>query len=169
MNHENARKVAELMHEMKPEGWRTYEDAYGKLSDIEESIGTIGWHLEDDDGMPVGWTLFREMKNHLTLELGCSGFNDHGEFKPEHKLKELFDTAVEYAGSKGYATLRTGMSSVDFNIDDIVPDDISETIRTLQTDRIDYHWLLNYGFRVIGIHPNAYGNNIHLILSTKAL
>lgn len=62
MNHENARKVAELMHEMKPEGWRTYEDAYGKLSDIEESIGTIGWHLEDDDGMPVGWTLFREMK-----------------------------------------------------------------------------------------------------------
>lgn len=50
------------MHEMKPEGWRTYEDAYGKLSDIEESIGTIGWHLEDDDGMPVGWTLFREMK-----------------------------------------------------------------------------------------------------------
>ena len=108
-------------------------------------------------------------ENYLTLKLGCSGFNDHGQFKLEHKLKELFDTAVEYAGSKGYTTLRTDMSSVDFNIAGIVPDDIPEAIRTLQTDRIDYHWLLNYGFRVIGIHPNAYGNNIHLILSTKAL
>lgn len=47
--------------------------------------------------------------------------------------------------------------------------DIPKAISSLETKRIDYHWLLDYGFRVIGIHPNAYGNNSHLILFAKAL
>ena len=45
--------------------------------------------LEDDSGRPVGWTLFRELKGYLTLELECSGYDDHGVFKLEHKLKAI--------------------------------------------------------------------------------
>lgn len=169
LNNENAKAVANLMHGMKPEWWRTYEEAYGQLTDIEESIGTVGWVLTDDNGEPLGWTLFRELKCYLSLELECSGYNDNGVFKLEHKLKDLFDKASEYAKSKGYTTLRTGMSSMDFNIDGVELTDIPEAIRTLETDRIDYKWLLDYGFRVIGIHPNAYGNNSHVILFAKPL
>ena len=47
--------------------------------------------------------------------------------------------------------------------------DIPETMNSLKTERIDYYWLLDYGFKVFGIHPNAYGNNCHLILFVKAL
>ena len=169
LNQENAVDVANLMHEMKPEWWPTFEDAYGQLTNIDESIGTVGWYLADDKGTPVGWALFRELKCYMTLELECSGFNDHGVFKLEHKLKDLFDKAVEYAKSKGYTSLRTGMSSMDFNIDGKEIKDIPETMNSLKTERIDYYWLLDYGFKVFGIHPNAYGNNCHLILFVKAL
>ena len=169
LNKENAVEVAKLMHEMKPDWWTTYEEAYGQLTDIDESIGTIGWFLADENGNPIGWTLFRELKCYLSLELECSGFNDNGVFKLEHKLKDLFDKATEYAKSKGYTSLRTGMSSMNFNIDGVTITNISETIASLETDRIDYKWLLDYGFKVIGIHPNAYGNNSHLILFVKEL
>lgn len=169
LNKENAKNVASLMHEMKPEWWSTFEEAYGQLTNIDESIGTIGWFLSDDNGTPVGWTLFRELKCYLSLELECSGFNDNGEFKLEHKLGDLFDKAGAYAKSKGYTTLRTGMSSMDFNIDGMEIVNIPDAIRSLETNRTDYKWLLDYGFRVIGIHPNAYENNSHLILFAKAL
>ena len=66
-------------------------------------------------------------------------------FKLEHKLKDLFDKASEYANSKGYTTLRTGMSSMDFNIDGMEIADIPDAIHSLKTNRIDYQWLLNYG------------------------
>lgn len=169
LNNENAKNVAALMHEMKPEWWSTYEEAYGQLTNIDDSIGTVGWLLADENGTPIGWTLFRELKNYLSLELECSGFNDNGVFKLEHKLKDLFDTASEYAKSKGYTTLRTGMSSMDFNIDGVEINNIPEAIHSLKTNRIDYQWLLDYGFKVIGIHPNAYRNNSHVILFAKAL
>ena len=58
---------------------------------------------------------------------------------------------------------------MDFNIDGMEIVDIPNAIRSLKTNRIDYQWLLNYGFKVIGIHPNAYGNNTHVILFAKAL
>ena len=169
LDNNNAKGVAALMHKMKPEWWPTFEEAYGQLTNIDESIGTIGWFLEDENGNPIGWTLFRELKCYLSLELECSGFNDNGIFKLEHKLKDLFDKASEYAKSKGYTTLRTGMSSMDFNIDGVYIENIPEAILSLETDRIDYKWLLDYGFKVIGIHPNAYGNNSHVILFAKAL
>lgn len=169
MNQENAKDVAKLMHSMKPEWWPAFEDAYGQLTNIDESIGTIGWYLSDENGNPVGWTLFRELKCYLSLELECSGYNDNGIFKLEHKLGDLFDTAEEYAKSKGYTSLRTGMSSMDFNIDGQEIENIPAAIESLKTDRIDYQWLLDYGFQVIGIHPNAYGNNMHCILLAKEL
>ncbi|MDY5252783.1 MAG: hypothetical protein SPH32_08620 [Erysipelotrichaceae bacterium] len=169
INSENAKHVASLMHNIKPEWWPTCEEAYNQLTNIEESIGTTGWFLADEDGTPIGWALFRELKCYLSLELECSGFNDNGLFKLEHKLKDLFDKATEYAISKGYTTIRTGMSSVDFNIDGLEINNISEAISSLETNRIDYHWLLDYGFKVIGIHPNAYRNNSHLILLAKIL
>ena len=109
------------------------------------------------------------MKAYLSLELECSGFNDKGVFKLEHKLKDLFDVAEKYAKSKGYTTLRTGMSSLDFNIDGQRIDNIAEALESLKTQRVDYYWLLDYGFRVMGIHPNAYGNNMHCILFVKEL
>ena len=117
---------------------------YVKLSD-GEITKILGWFLANDDGTPVGWTLFRELKCYLSLELECSGFNDNGVFKLEHKLKDLFDKASEYAKSKGYTTLRTGMSSMDFNIDGMEIADIPDAIHSLKTNRIDYQWLLNYG------------------------
>lgn len=169
LDNENAKGVAALMHKMKPEWWTTFEEAYGQLTDIDESIGTIGWFLEDENGTPIGWALFRELKCYLSLELECSGFNDNGVFKLEHKLQDLFDKASEYAKSIGYTTLRTGMSSMDFNIDGKELEDIPTAIGSLETNRVDYKWLLNYGFKVIGIHPNAYGNNSHVILFAKAL
>ena len=169
LNRENAKPVARLMHQLKPEWWPAFEDAYGQLTNINESIGTVGWYLADDIGAPVGWALFRELKCYLSLELECSGFNDQGVFKLEHKLKDLFDQAGEYAKAKGYTTLRTGMSSANFNIDGVEITNIPQAMQTLSTDRIDYAWLLDYGFTVIGIHPNAYGNNSHLILFAKAL
>ena len=138
LNKENAVEVAKLMHEMKPDWWSTYEEAYGQLTDIDESIGTIGWFLTDENGKPVGWTLFRELKCYLSLELECSGFNDNGVFKLEHKLKDLFDKAAEYAKAKGYTSLRTGMSSMNFNIDGVKITNILETIISLETDRIDF-------------------------------
>lgn len=169
LNKENAIKVAILMNKMKPEWWPTFDEAYGQLTNIDDSIGTIGWYLSDDNGNPVGWTLFRELKCYLSLELECSGFNDNGVFKLEHKLKDLFDKASEYAKSKGYTTIRTGMSSMNFNIDGKEIRDIPNAMKSLQTERIDYYWLLDYGFKVFGIHPNAYGNNSHVILFVKEL
>ena len=161
LDHRNAKEVAELMHRIKPDWWPSAADAYGQLTDLSETIGTIGWVLEDDSGRPVGWTLFRELKGYLTLELECSGYDDHGVFKLEHKLKDLLDTAVAYAGAQGFTALRNGMSSVGFNI--------PEAMRSLSTERVDYHWMLDYGFRVVGIQPNVYRNNCHLILLVKEL
>lgn len=69
----------------------------------------------------------------------------------------------------GQSVIGTGMSSMDFNIDVEKIIDIPKAIGSLETDRIDYKWLLDYGFRVIGIHPNAYGNNSHVILFAKEL
>lgn len=169
MNKENAKDVAKLMHKLKPEWWPGFDDAYGQLTNIDDSIGTAGWYLADENNKPIGWALFRELKNYLSLELECSGFNDNGVFKLEHKLKDIFDTAQNYARSKGYTTLRTGMSSMGFNIDGKEIDNIPEAISSLSTERIDYYWLLDYGFKVIGIHPNVYGNNMHLILFVKQI
>ena len=109
------------------------------------------------------------MKGYLTLELECSGYDDHGVFKLEHKLKDLLDTAVAYAGAQGFTALRNGMSSVGFNIDGKPLEDIPEAMRSLSTERVDYHWMLDYGFRVVGIQPNVYRNNCHLILLVKEL
>lgn len=169
LNKENAAKVANLMNEMKPEWWSTFDEAYGQLTNIDESIGTIGWYLADEMGSPTGWTLFRELKLYSSLELECCGYNDNGIFKLEHKLKILFDKASDYAKSKGYTTLRTGMSSMDFNIDGLEIKDIPNAMKSLRTERVDYCWLLDYGFKVCGIHPNAYGNNSHVILFVKEL
>ncbi len=169
LNNENAVEVASLMNEIKPEWWPTFDNAYNQLTNIDDSIGTVGWYLADENGNPIGWALFRELKCYLSLELECSGYNDNGIFKLEHKLQELFDKASEYAKSKRYTTSRTGMSSKDFNIDGEEINDIPSAIQSLKTDRIDYYWLLNYGFKVIGIHPNAYGNQSHVILFAKQL
>lgn len=54
--------------------------------------------------------------------------------------------AEKYAKSKGYTTLRTGMSSLDFNIDGQRIDNIAEALESLKTQRVDYYWLLDYGF-----------------------
>jgi len=169
MNENNASKVAELMATIRPQWWSSYDDAYGQLTDIHESIGTVGWYLGEDENHPRGWILCRELKGFSTIELECSGYNDNGIFKLEHKLKELFEVASEYARSKGYSTFRTGMSSHDFNIHGKPIDSVPKAIENLQSDRIDYKWLLDYGFRVIGIQPNAYEKNYHLIIFAKEL
>ena len=62
LNNENAVEVAKLMHEMKPEWWSTYEEAYGQLTDINESIGTIGWFLADENHNIV-YTFYNEKQN----------------------------------------------------------------------------------------------------------
>lgn len=160
--------LATMMSALKPEWW-DYEGAYGQLTNIEESIKTIGWYCTDDAGNPNGWILCRELLGYNALELECSGFNDNGVFKLEHKLEPLMVTAEKYAKEKGYLTFRSGISSVGFNIDGQDIPNIAEAINKLQCDRIDYHWYLNHGFRVIGIQPNAYEKGSHLILLGKDL
>ena len=161
---ENANQVANLMHRMKPEWWTTFEEAYGQLTDIDESIKTVGWYLGEDSENPKGWILCRELLNYRALELECSGFDDNGEFKLEHKLGELFEVAEAYAKSKGYLTFRSGISSVGFNIQGKDITNIAEAIATIECDRIDYKWYVEHGFQVIGIQPNAYEEGFHLII-----
>ena len=160
--------LATMMSTLKPEWW-DYEAAYGQLSNIEESIKTVGWYCGQDAGHPQGWILCRELLNYRSLELECSGFDDNGVFKLEHKLSDLMAAAESYAKEKGYLTFRSGISSIGFNIhgQDIV--NIPDAIANLQCDRIDYLWYLEHGFKVIGIQPNAYENGFHLILLAKDL
>ena len=160
--------LAKMMSTLKPEWW-DYEGAYGQLSNIDESIKTIGWYCTDDTGNPNGWILCRELLCYNALELECSGYNDGGVFKLEHKLEPLMDAAEKYAKEKGYLTFRSGISSMDFNIDGMDIPDISDAIKNLRSDRTDYLWYLSKGFRVIGIQPNAYEKGSHLILLAKDL
>ena len=160
--------LARMMSTLKPEWWDD-EGAYGQLSDIDESIKTVGWYCTDDAGNPNGWILCRELLGYNALELECSGYNDNGVFKLEHKLEPLMDAAERYAKEKRYLTFRSGISSMGFNIDGQDIPDIAEAIKNLQCDRIDYLWYLSKGFRVIGIQPNAYEKGSHLILLGKDL
>lgn len=160
--------VAELMSTIKPDWW-DYDGAFGQLSDISESIKTVGWYLGEDVGHPKAWILCRELVGYRAIELECSGFDDNGVFKLEHKLGDLLDTAADYARSKGYLTFRNGISSIGFNIHGKALEDIPDAIKNLSCDRIDYKWMLDYGFRVIGIQPNAYEKGFHLVMLAKEL
>lgn len=160
--------VAHLMCTIKPDWW-DYKGALGQLGDINESIKTVGWYLGDDAEHPKGWILCRELVCFRAIELECSGFDDNGIFKLEHKLTELIDVAAKYAKEKGYLTFRNGISSVGFNIHGKNLDDIPTAIKTLSCDRIDYKWMMDYGFRVVGIQPNAYEKGFHLIMLAKEL
>lgn len=160
--------LANMMCTLKPDWW-DYEGAYGQLSNIDESIKTIGWYLGEDEETPKGWILCRELVGYRALDLECSGFDDNGVFKLEHKLGDLFDTAESYAKSKGYLTFRSGISSIGFNIHGKEIENIADAIASLECDRIDYKWYLDHGFRVIGIQPNAYEKGFHLIMLGKDL
>ncbi|MGC6767877.1 hypothetical protein [Enterococcus sp. LJL51] len=169
LNEENAPLVASFMNRIKPEWWPTAHDGLAQLTDVQASIDTVGWYLENDQKQPTGWVLFRELKAYNTLELECCGYDDQGVFKLEHKLEKLFEQAENYARSKGYTMLRTGMSTVDFTINGEKITDVAAAMNSLETTRIDYSWLLDWGFQVIGIQPNVYGNNCHMIILTKSL
>ena len=160
--------LAEMMSSLKPEWW-DYDGAYGQLSNIDESIKTVGWYCGEDGAHPTGWILCRELIGYRALELECSGYNDNGVFKLEHKLGPLMDAAEAYAKEKGYLTFRSGISSTGFNIDGQDIPNIPKAMETLKCDRIDYLWYLDHGFQVIGIQPNAYENGSHLILLGKDL
>lgn len=160
--------LASMMSTLKPEWW-DYEGAYGQLSNIDESIRTVGWYCGEDADHPAGWILCRELLCYRALELECSGYNDHGIFKLEHKLEPLMNAAEAYAKEQGYLAFRSGISSMGFNIDGREISNIPEAIANLRCDRIDYLWYLEHGFQVIGIQPNAYGKGSHLILLSKDL
>ncbi len=160
--------VANLMSTIKPDWW-DYDGAYEQLSNINETIKTVGWYLGEDIEHPQGWILCREFVGYRALDIECSGFNDNGSFKLEHKLGELFEVAEEYARSKGYMTFRSGIGSIGFNIHDQEITNIPKAIEELTCDRIDYQWYLEHGFRVIGIQPNAYDRGFHLIMLGKVI
>lgn len=160
--------LASMMSTLKPDWW-DYEGAFGQLSNIDESIKTVGWYCGEDATHPTIWILCRELLNDRALELECSGFNDNGVFKLEHKLGELFDTAEAYARQRGCLAFRSGIRSMGFNIDGREITSIPNAISNLQCDRIDYLWYLEHGFKVIGIQPNAYEKGSHLILLSKDL
>lgn len=160
--------VAHLMCTIKPDWW-DYEGAHGQLSNIDETIQTVGWYLGTDADNPKGWVLCRELIAYRTIELECSGFDDNGVFKLEHKLGKLFETIEKYAQEKGYLTFKSGISSVGFNIHGREIADIPKAMETLSCDRIDYNWYLENGFCVIGIQPNAYEKGFHLIMLGKEI
>lgn len=160
--------LARLMSTIKPDWW-DYEGALGQLSNIDVCIRTIGWYTGEDEAHPRGWVLCRELIDYRTLELECCGYDDYGTFCLEHKLGELIGMAEQYARAKGYATLRSGISSIGFNIHAQTIGDIGDAIHGLRCDRIDYRWYLEHGYRVIGIQPNVYEEGFHLILLGKDL
>ncbi|HHV09638.1 MAG TPA: hypothetical protein GXX75_05075 [Clostridiales bacterium] len=168
LSQERIPAVAQLMCSIKPEWW-DYDGAFGQLSGTDETIRTVGWYLGEDEEHPKGWILCRELIGYRTIELECSGFDDNGIFKLEHKLGELIDTASQYAKKKGYLTFRNGISSIGFNIHGQKLENIPEAIQNLTCDRDDYKWMLDYGFKVIGIQPNVYEKGFHLILLAKEL
>ncbi len=168
MKSDSIPKVARLMCTIKPDWW-DYEGAFSQLSGVEDTIHTVGWYLGEDEDAPKGWILCRELIGYRALELECSGFDDNGEFKLEHKLGELIREAERYARSKGYLTFRSGISSIGFNIHEKKIDSIADAIANLECERIDYKWYLEQGFRVIGIQPNAYEKGFHLIILGKDL
>ena len=160
--------LAQMMSTLKPEWWN-YDEAYGQLSNIDESIKTVGWYCGNDSEHPNGWILCRELICYRALELECCGYNDNGIFKLEHKLGPLMDAAEIYAKEKGYLSFRSGISSIGFNIHGQDIPIVSDAIANLQCDRIDYLWYLSKGFRVIGIQPNAYEKGFHMIMLGKDL
>jgi len=165
---DNVPIIANLMHTIKPDWW-DYDGAFGQLSDINESIRTVGWYIAEDAASPKGWILCRELIGYRAIELECGGFDDNGVFKLEHKLGKLIDVATKYAQEKGYMTFRSGISSAEFNIHGKEIENISDAIESLSCDRIDYKWYLENGFRVIGIQPNAYEKGFHLIMLGKEI
>ncbi len=130
LTQERIPSVAKLMCTIKPEWW-DYDGALGQLSNINESIKTIGWYLGEDEATPKGWILCRELVGYRTIELECSGFDDNGVFMLEHKLGKLIDIASQYAKEKGYLTIRNGISSIGFNIHGQNIDDIPNAIQNL--------------------------------------
>ena len=171
LNENNIPTVAKFMSVIRPIWW-DYEGAFGQLSssNFEEVIGTVGWFVGEDEANPKGWVLCRELKLYKSIELECCGYDDNGEFVLEHKLGMLFDTISEYAKSKGYLTFRTAMGSQQFSVHNRELGNIGDEIKNLTASaRVDYDWLLKYGFKVVGIQPNAYGDKFHCILLSKDL
>ena len=169
LNENNIPTVAGLMSAIRPIWW-DYESAFGQLSNIEESIGTVGWFLGEDENHPKGWVLCRELVAYRSIELECCGYDDNGSFALEHKLGMLFDTICDYAKSKGYLTFRTAMGSEKFSIHDRELGNIGDEIKNLVAfGRVDYNWLLEYGFKVVGIQPHALGEKFHCVLFSKDL
>lgn len=160
--------VADFMCKLKPEWW-DYEGALGQLRNTDEMIKTVGWYMGEEANAPRGWILCREWIGLHALELECCGYDDNGEFKGEHKLGDLLNSAETYAKGRGYLTFRSSISSVEFNIHNQEIPSISKAIDSLQCDRLDYKWYLEHGFRVIGIQPNAYAEGFHAILLGKDL
>jgi hypothetical protein len=169
LNQENAPAVAGLMSTIRPIWW-DYKGALAQLSGVDTLIETVGWFLGADENSPKGWVLCCELKLFNSIELECCGYDDDGNFALEHKLGALFDIICDYAKSKGYLTFRTAMGSQGFNIHNRKLGNIGDEINNLTSDnRIDYDWLLEYGFKVVGIQPNAYGDKFHCILLAKNL
>ena len=169
LNENNIPNVAKLMSTIQPIFWN-YNGAMKQLSGTKESIRTVGWFVGEDEGHPKGWVLCRELVLYKTIELECCGFDEGGVFLGEHKLESLFDTICEYARQKGFLSFKTTMGSQQFNIHKRELGNIDDEINNLEADnRIDYDWLLEYGFKVIGIQPNAYGDKFHCVMLSKDL
>ena len=169
LNQNNTPAVARLMSELNPVFW-DYSGVLEQLGGVENTIGTVGWFVGDSEANPKGWVLCRELWSYRSIELECCGYDDGGIFSAEHKLNTLFDEICRYAVDKGFVSFRTAMGSQQFSIHGRELGDIANEISNLTPDgRIDYDWLIRYGFRVVGIQPNAYGDKFHCILLSKDL
>ena len=168
MEPRNIPVVTNLMRTLKPEWW-DYEDALEQLSGKNENIETVGWYLVEDENHPKVWMICHELANYRAIDLECSGYDNNGIFEAEHKLGQLFEVGTKYAQEKGYLTFRSGISSTGFNIHgkDIVS--IPKAIELLTSERVDYKWYLENGFRVIEIQPNFYEKGFDLIRLGKEI
>lgn len=57
--------VSRLMCTIKPDWW-DYDGAQGQLSNVDETIKTVGWYLGEEIHHPKGWILCREL---IVIEL----------------------------------------------------------------------------------------------------
>ena len=167
---ENVNELAVFMNEIKPEWWRTADEAYEQIADISAVIRSKGWVLRDENERMKGWLFTRIFEGYSCMEIECAGYSDNGVFALEDKLEVLIDEAEKYARENGVRILKIGRSSPGFSCHGKPIENVAEALKNLSAQgRPDYDFLLEFGFYPMGILPDMYEENHHMIEMVKNL
>lgn len=163
----NIPAVAKLMAYIKPDWW-DYQGGVDQLSDIRNTVDSVGWFMGEDEGNPQGWLLCAEYPCYSCLSIECLGYDENGKFVMENQLQPLLDYAEQYARKKGFRILKYMIGSVDMSCHNRGLGEYWEELRDLKSfNREHYDFFFNYGFKPAGFMPNCLGPNYHCIIMIK--